>query len=109
MSVRDRYLVGKLAPPDTQVPDDQVEELPDAATGDPEGDDREADASTSQSLVPSSFGFTFCVDESVKTIEIRAHWGRYERTESERIERKDREAFSLLEANPFGRDGDRSR
>ena len=84
MSVRDRYLVGKLAPPDTRVSDDQVEDLPDAATADPESDDREAEASISNSLVPSSFGFTFCVDESAKAVEVRASWGRYERTESER-------------------------
>ncbi|MEW6381438.1 MAG: DISARM system helicase DrmA [bacterium] len=84
MSVRDRYLVGKLAPPDTRVADDQVEDLPDAATADPEGDDREAEASTSNSLVPSSLGFTFCVDGSAKAVEVRASWGRYERTESER-------------------------
>ena len=84
MSVRDRYLVGKLAPPDTRVSDDQVEDLPDAATADPESDDREAEASTSNSLVPSSFGFTFCVDGSAKAVEVRARWGRYERTESER-------------------------
>jgi ribosomal protein L24E len=102
MSVRDRYLVGKLAPPDTRVPDDQVEELPDAATGDPEGDDREADASTSQSLVPSSFGFTFCVDESAKTIEIRAHWGRYERTESERIDKRTEKSFRCWKRIPSG-------
>jgi ribosomal protein L24E len=84
MSVRDRYLVGKLAPPDTRVSDDQVEDLPDAATADPESDDREAEASTSNSLVPSSFGFTFCVDGSAKAVEVHASWGRYERTESER-------------------------
>ncbi len=84
MSVRDRYLVNKLAPPDTRVSDDQVEDLPDAATADPESDDREAEASTSNSLVPSSFGFTFCVDGSAKAVEVRASWGRYERTESER-------------------------
>jgi len=84
MSVRARYLVGKLAPPDTRVSDDQVEDLPDAATADPESDDREAEASTSNSLVPSSFGFTFCVDGSAKAVEVRASWGRYERTESER-------------------------
>ncbi|MCZ2340175.1 MAG: hypothetical protein LC104_00080, partial [Bacteroidales bacterium] len=84
MSVRDRYLVGKLAPPDTRVSDDQVEDLPDAAIADPEGDDREAEASTSNSLVPSSLGFTFCVDGSAKAVEVRASWGRYERTESER-------------------------
>lgn len=84
MSVRDRYLVGKLAPPNTRVSDDQVEDLPEAAAADPESDDREVDASTSNSLVPSSFGFTFCVDGSAKAVEVRAIWGRYERTESER-------------------------
>ncbi len=84
MSVRDRYLVGKLAPPDTQLSDDQVEDLPDATTSDSETNDREADASTSNSLVPSSIGFTFCVDGLAESVEVRASWGRYERTESER-------------------------
>lgn len=102
MSVRDRYLVGKLAPPDTQVPDDQVEDLPDAATGDPEGNGRESDASTSQSLVPSSFGFTFCVDGSIGAIEIRAGWGRYERTESERTNEKTEKPFRCWKRIPSG-------
>jgi ribosomal protein L24E len=102
MSVRDRYLVGKLAPPDTQVPDDQVEDLPDAATADPEGDDREADASTSNSLVPSSFGFTFCVDGSAKAVEVRASWGRYERTESERMNEKTEKPFRCWKRIPSG-------
>jgi len=88
MSVRDRYLVGKLAPPDTRTSDDQVEELPDATGSDSEGDERETDASTSRSLVPSSLGFTFCVDGSVDAIELRVGWGRYERTESQRIDEK---------------------
>jgi hypothetical protein len=102
MSVRDRYLVGKLAPPDTRVPDDQVEDLPDAATADPEADDREAEASTSNSLVPSSFGFTFCVDGSVKAVEVRANWGRYERTESERMNEKTDKPFRCWKRIPLG-------
>lgn len=102
MSVRDRYLVGKLAPPDTQVPDDQVEDLPDAATADPEGDDREAEVSTSNSLVPSSFGFTFCVDGSAKAVEVRASWGRYERTESERMNEKTEKPFRCWKRIPSG-------
>jgi hypothetical protein len=67
------------------VPDDQVEDLPDSATTDPDGVEREIDASMSQSLVPSSFGFTFCVDGEVETIEVEARWGRYERGESEKF------------------------
>lgn len=84
MSARDRYLVGKLAPQGTLIEADQVEDLT-GATGkvDPEEDGREVDASTNQSLVPSSVGFTFCVDGSVESIEVEARWGRYERGESE--------------------------
>ncbi|PKN66406.1 MAG: helicase [Deltaproteobacteria bacterium HGW-Deltaproteobacteria-15] len=102
MSVRDRYLVGKLAPPDTQVPEDQVQELPDAATDSPEGDGKETDASTSQSLVPSCFGFTFCVDGSVTAVELQSGWGRYERTESERIDEKTEKPFRCWKRIPSG-------
>lgn len=83
MSVRDRYLVGKLAPRDSRV-----EEEDDLAgtSGRVEAEEgpREIDASTNQSLVPSSFGITFCVDADVTALEVEARWGRYERGESER-------------------------
>jgi hypothetical protein len=84
MSVRDRYLVGKFAPQGERIGADQVEELR-STTGkvDPEEGPREIDPSTNQSLVPSSFGITFCVDGETETIEIEARWGRYERGESE--------------------------
>ncbi len=83
MSVRDRYLVGKLAPRDSLV--EEEDDLA-GASGRVEAEEglREVDASTNQSLVPSSFGFTFCVDGSVQTLEVEARWGRYERGESER-------------------------
>jgi hypothetical protein len=82
MNVRDRYLVGKLAPQNTPII--MEDNFPGAGSeGDNEGT-REIDASTSQSLVPSSLGFTFCVDSTVGEIELVARWGRYERTESQR-------------------------
>lgn len=127
MSVRDRYLVGKLSPrvrgeeeegieglkgalaeeegatggtpPADLVPFGEVgagkekggrrrlpgEEFPAAGgTSDPDDDDTQAiDASKNQSFVPSSFGFTFCVDGKVESLDLEACWGRYERTESE--------------------------
>ena len=126
MSVRDRYLVGKLSPRTNEVgecieglrgpsvPDSVVTEgkapadlkpfeetgegkdkgarrtLPGeeftTATGttDPEGDDaREVDASKNQSFVPSSLGFTVCVDGAVESLELEVRWGRYIRTTSE--------------------------
>ncbi len=82
MSVRDRYLVGKLAPRNA-VPE-KVEEMP-STGGDPSEEEsaKEIDESDNQSLVPSSFGFTFCVDGKVRRLELEVEWGRYERTESE--------------------------
>lgn len=108
MSVRDRYLVGKLAPREadaggieglegplaTDEDDDEPNALDvhsgrhdpgaefDSSSGnvDAEADAAdEIDASSNQSLVPSSFGLTFCVDGAVDRIEIEARWGQYAR------------------------------
>lgn len=106
MGVRDRYLVGKLAPrEDAQggieglegpLAEEDVEEPTDpivpgqhepgaefgTATGrvEPESDSSdEIDAASNQSLVPSSFGMTFCVDGDAERIEVEARWGSYER------------------------------
>jgi hypothetical protein len=107
MGVRDRYLVGKLAP--REAPDGGIEGLEgplateadeepqglevhhgrhepgaefDSTTGrvDAEADSAdEIDASSNQSLIPSSFGMTFCVDGNVERIEVDAKWGQYVR------------------------------
>ena len=106
MGVRDRYLVGKLAPReaaqggneglDGPLANEDSEEPTEAkapgrhepgaefgtATGrvEPESDSAdEIDAASNQSLVPSSLGMTFCVDGDADRIEIEARWGRYER------------------------------
>lgn len=105
MGVRDRYLVGKLAPREAE--DGGIEGLegplaveaeeeprdlevhhgrhePGAEFGttrgrvDAEADSAdEIDASSNQSLIPSSFGMTFCVDGDVERIEVEAGWGQY--------------------------------
>jgi hypothetical protein len=102
MSVRDRYLVGRLAPLDSSdksgdfgvdgssdddaVPDDLVvkaqTEKPDSPEGDPSSipeSNEEVDTASNQSLIPSSLGMTFCVAGDIEKIEIEALWGRYER------------------------------
>ncbi len=118
MGVRDRYLVGKLAPReaaqggieglDGPLANDDAEEPTEAkapgrhepgaefgtATGcvEPESDSAdEIDAASNQSLVPSSLGMTFCVDGDADQIEIEARWGRYERVPNDEHE--------LLKAN----------
>lgn len=115
MSVRDRYLVGKLAPRDAAqggiegldgpLANEEPEEPTDpkvpgqhepgaefvSATGrvEPESDSGdEIDAASNQSLVPSSLGMTFCVDGDAGWIEIEARWGRYER-----VPREDHEVY----------------
>lgn len=106
MSVRDRYLVGKLAP--RRPDEDETSRVEPAAAADEVGDledERaapihepgaefastsgrvepeddaldEIDTTNNQSLVPSSMGFTFCVAPDVDTLAVEARWGRYER------------------------------
>ena len=102
MSVRDRYLVGRLAPMDasekgsefgidgSRDDSEEPEELivkaqpgkQNAPTNNviPEPDSsEEVDAASNQSIIPSSMGFTFCVSSDEKSIEVQAKWGRYER------------------------------
>jgi hypothetical protein len=107
MSVRDRYLVGKLAPMETvrggieglegptSSEDEEEPAQMEVHTGrhepgaefqsttgsvDPESDSSdEIDATNNQSLVPSSFGITFCVDGDVDSVSVHAQWGKYER------------------------------
>ena len=112
MGVRDRYLVGKLAPREAAqggieglegpLANDEAEEPTDpkapgqhepgaefgTATGrvEPESDAAdEIDAASNQSLVPSSLGMTFCVDGDAERIEIEVRWGRYERSDEHEI------------------------
>ena len=114
MGVRDRYLVGKLAPREAAqggieglegpLANEDAEEPIDpkapgqhepgaefgTATGrvEPESDAAdEIDAASNQSLVPSSLGMTFCVDGDAERIEIEVRWGRYERSDEHEIYR----------------------
>ena len=109
MSVRDRYLVGKLAPQqrgdgggieglegpleaeDEEEPDDLEVHTGrhdpgaefDGTTGKVDAEAEaadEIDAASNQSLIPSSLGFTFCVDGEVGRIEVDARWGQYVRS-----------------------------
>ena len=106
MSVRDRYLVGKLAP--RRPDEDQTAQVEPASAADEPGDledERtaslhepgaefasatgrvvpeddtldEIDTTNNQSLVPSSMGLTFCVAPGVETLTVDARWGRYDR------------------------------
>ena len=116
MGVCERYLVGKLAPQDSEggteglsgatVPEMDEAEEPELEThtgrhdtgaefestsgrSDPEADAAdEIDTTNNQSLVPSSFGLTFCVAGEVDRIEVEARWGRYERVQEHEFTKK---------------------
>jgi hypothetical protein len=111
MGVRDRYLVGKLAPKSSEASgssngfegdmaadgeedgEDHIYEGRHEPGGefssakgkiDAEGDEaQETDSTSNQSLVPSSMGITFCVAGDVESLKLEARWGRYERGESQ--------------------------
>lgn len=101
MSVRDRYLVGRLAPQETRF--EEADDLSNASGRiDTEESDGEIDASINQSLVPSSIGFTFCVDGAVKEVELTASWGRYERAESHKVNGKTGKPLRAWKRIPSG-------
>ncbi|MEO6326744.1 MAG: DISARM system helicase DrmA [Thermoanaerobaculia bacterium] len=107
-NVRDRYLVGVLAPlhhPGSEAAqpeagptsdddeDEDVPPIPDelAEGGDDSGDEGKADQDVlvSQATLPSSIGFTFCVSGEATAIRVEASWGQYLREESESLTHPD--------------------
>ena len=130
MSVRDRYLVGKLAPvtagsvgiegvqdiegtdesgggEDFQPYEGRHQPGQEFASekGGKDSDDEETQevgASTNQSLVPSSMGLTFCIAETVEKVKVGVRWGRYIRTVSEKINEKTDKPYRCWKRIPSG-------
>jgi hypothetical protein len=98
-NVRDRYLLGLLAPlkqSDEQEPglfdklDEDGEDSPEEGTPEPA-------APLARTLFPSSFGMSFSLDLSAESFTIGAHWGQYLRD-------KDAEGKSVWVRHPRGGD-----
>ena len=127
MSVRDRYLVGKLAPivdggshktdspyskENAQGKEDDLVELINKdhipfdqnsnSTDFNDDEEKEIDASESQFLVPSAMGFTFCIDAQVSSIVLSVSWGHYERDNSEKINERKGKPFRCWKRIPCG-------
>ena len=81
-AVRERYLVGMLAPRRISTEPNQQDELAVAGTGMDEDGNSDSGAMQSNSLIPSSFGLTFSVDGTATAIRVTARWGHYQREES---------------------------
>ena len=84
-SLRDRYLVGMLAPRGNPLPPEQDEELAVTEAGSPEDGQPDTGTAAATSMTPSSMGLTFTVARDASAIVVTARWGRYHREPSETI------------------------
>jgi hypothetical protein len=114
-TVRDRYLVGVLAPsrsanaaakPSVDE-EEEVPLIPDELSegGSDTADDGKTDVDTpvTQAHLPSSFGVSFCVDGEAKAIKVSAAWGQYKREKRE--DQADHKGNPLLVWKRYSRGG----
>lgn len=81
--VRERYLVGMLAPRRSTITPDTMDDV--ATSGPDSAAEGAADLGVAQqdSMLPSSFGLSFVVDGDAPGLRVRARWGWYIRQQSE--------------------------
>src|SRR5690606_11517406 len=84
-SVRDRYLVGMLAPKRQELSPEEFDELPQGGSGTAEEGTTDYTAPTTKTMFPSSFGMTFCVELEAEALQLAARWGHYYRDRSETL------------------------
>jgi hypothetical protein len=87
-SVRDRYLVGMLAPKRQELSPEEFDDLPTGGSGTSEDGPTEATSPAAKTMFPSSFGMTFCLGLEAKALQITARWGHYHRDRSETLTTK---------------------
>jgi len=99
--VRDRYLVGMLAPKGWETVPEEQDEL--ALGGLDSDQDGPADVTALQvpTFFSSSCGMTFCVSGETEALKIMARWGQYERTESEALQNGNGNPARVWKRNPM--------
>ncbi len=83
--ITDRYLVGKLAPRDQEVPADQDDELAVADGDGAEEGGTEPSTVGRDSLYPSSIGLSFTLASGTAVLRVCVEWGWYKREKSEEV------------------------
>jgi hypothetical protein len=83
IGIRDRYLVGQLAPHGLSLDPSEIDERTPAGGGASEEGQPDVNTPQRASLMPSSIGMTFAVDGSVDRIRAEVSWGQYQRVRSE--------------------------
>lgn len=99
-NVRDRYVVGMLAPKHRLVEPEEDGNLAEGGPGTAEDGPTDSGALQSTTLLPSAFGLTFCLDGAETALRITVRWGRYERTHSERTQDRQGEPALVWKRRP---------
>jgi hypothetical protein len=98
--VRDRYLVGMLAPSDVQhIPEESEDE--ELATAE-DGLTEEVDVVQKPTFHPSSLGMSFCVDQETTELLVTVRWGQYQRGKSELLQTEHGQAKTVWKRIPRG-------
>src|ERR671930_54253 len=84
-SVRDRYLVGMLAPRGQLLRPEQSDELATAGAGTAEEGQPDPDSLQGQGMSPFSLGMTFSVAGEATALKVTCRWGSYQRIASETL------------------------
>ena len=83
-----RYLIGRLAPANTEVPQEE-----DEGSAEAESDSEDADTGyaspLSMAMNPSSIGISFLTEPGVKNLEVTMRWGTYEPSVKEELGKDD--------------------
>lgn len=101
--VRDRYLVGMLAPRQQQIAPEEQDDLNQSGEDAPDDGPVDIGASQAPSMFPSSFGLTFTVDGAATALQVTAAWGRYHRLKSDYLtSEKSGEPLTVWKREPMG-------
>ncbi len=101
-SVRDRYLVGMLAPRETQMQPEELDELAVPEESSAEDGLNDDAALPIASLCPSSIGMSFNVDGTAASLLVSASWGYYRRAKSETVKTSKGNAKTTWQRQPMG-------
>ena len=85
-TVRDRYLVGMLAPRKLRIRPEEVDKLELEDGGSAEEGTSDSSAVSAPTMFPSSIGLSFCVADDAGPLRAIARWGRYRRLPSEVVQ-----------------------
>ena len=81
-AVRDRYLVGTLAPLRKAIEPEEHEAVVHEGVDSPEDGTADVVAPQGGSMFPSSIGMSFCVDGGLAALRVTTRWGHYRRQPS---------------------------